>query len=335
MEETDLDLNMILREFVMESGENLGRLGREMMELERRPEDADLLASVFRTIHTIKGTCGFLGYRTLERVAHHAEDILSEIRDGERQLTPQLVSLILETVDVFRTELNSIATTATESGAAHADLLERQENAGLNAASRRPIGTIWNKLPHLVRDLATACGKQIGLEWDGADTELDKTIVEALRDPITHIVRNCCDHGIELPDERVRAGKPAQGRLTLRAFQQNGNVKIEISDDGAGMDPQELKTRAIQKRLLRPVDAGRMHDRELVNLAFLPGLSTARQISNLSGRGVGLDVVKTNIEKIGGAVDISSKLGEGTVVRIQIPLTPAIIVPGCSTVSVL
>jgi two-component system chemotaxis sensor kinase CheA len=419
MEEADLD---IIREFVMESGDNLGRLDREMVALEQRPEDANLLASVFRTIHTIKGTCGFLGYRTIERVTHHAENILSQIRNGERQLTGQLVSLILETVDAVKTELTSIEATATESGAAYADLLERQEAAASQASSgpgadlrrgspeaesgskagpaadstirvnvglldklvslvdelalarnqvlrfsarqqdaslhatsqrldwittelqasvlktrRQPIGTIWNKLPRLVRDLATACGKQIGLEWDGADTEIDKTILEAIRDPLIHIVRNACDHGIETPSERLRAGKPAQGRLMLRAFHEGGSVhilnivNIEISDDGAGIDPQKLKALAIQKGLLWPGQAVRMHDRELVNLAFLPGFSTARQVSNLSGRGVGMDVVKTNIEKIGGTVDLSSRLGQGTMVKIKIPQATL----ACSTAPVL
>jgi len=348
MEETDLH---IIREFVMESGENLDRLDRELVELERRPKDAKLLASVFRTIHTIKGTCGFLGYRTIERVAHHAENVLGQIRDGERQLTPQVVSLILETVDAIKTELTSIAATSTESGAAHADFRGRPEAAGSGAAGQRlnripierqtsvtktrmqPIGTIWNKLPRVVRDLASVCGKQIGLELDGADTMLDKTIIEAIRDPLVHIIRNSCDHGIEPPGERVRAGKPAQGRLRLRAFHESGNVNIEISDDGAGIDPQGLKATALQKGLLGPGQADRMHDRELLHLAFLPGFSTARQVSNISGRGVGMDIVKTNIEEIGGAVEISSSLGQGTVVRIKIPLILATVPQGSAGTS--
>jgi two-component system chemotaxis sensor kinase CheA len=395
MEETDVDS---IKEFLVESAESLGRLDREMVELERRPEDTKLLASIFRTFHTMKGTCGFLGYRTIERVTHHAENILSQIRDGDRPLTPRLVSLILETVDAVKTELASIAVTSTESGAAYTDLLERQQavarladatirvdvglldrlmhlvdelalarnqvlqftagqgDAGLNAARQRldwittelqanvtktrmqPIGAIWNKLPRVVRDLATACDKQIGLEWDGADTSLDETIIEAIQDPLIHIVRNSCDHGIETPGERLRAGKPAQGRLMLRAFYDSGNMvnvlnmanmlNVEISDDGAGVDPQGLKASAIQKGLLRPEQADRLHDRELVNLAFLPGVSTARQVSNVSGRGVGMDVVRTNVEKIGGTVAISSRWGYGTVVRIKIPLTPAILPPG-------
>ncbi len=178
-----------------------------------------------------------------------------------------------------------------------------------------------------VRDLATSLGKQVQLEMEGADTELDRSIIEAIKDPLTHIVRNSCDHGIETPEERVRAGKPPVGRLSLRAYHEGGQVNIEISDDGRGLDPQRIKNKAIQRGLVRPEQAERMSERELLNLLFLPGFSTAERVTNVSGRGVGLDVVKTNIEKIGGVVDLSSRPGEGTTVRIKIPLTLAII-PG-------
>jgi len=436
----DLD---IIKEFVIESAENLGRLDREMVELEQRPADSVLLASIFRTIHTIKGTCGFLGFSVLERITHQAENILSQVRNGERDLTQELVSLILETVDAIKAELTSIESTSRESGAAYDDLVNRQkeaaiavlpanstakqtvltpvaaaselpsdeaepadqlvastqtvrpassdagmpatnlsvaastirvdvgqldklmnlvgelvlarnqilqftainEDVGLNSTSQRlnlittelqegvmktrmqPIGMVWGKLPRVVRDLSAACGKQINLEMEGAETELDKTIIEAIKDPLTHIVRNSCDHGIENPDARVKAGKPSHGRLLLRAFHQGGNVIIEISDDGAGIDPQKVKRSAIEKGLLLPEQAERMRDLELVNLVFLPGFSTAAKVSNISGRGVGMDVVKTNIEKIGGAVDLASKPGQGTTVKVRIPLTLAII-PG-------
>jgi two-component system chemotaxis sensor kinase CheA len=424
----------VIKEFIIESSENLDRLDREMVELEHRPEDGELLASIFRTIHTIKGTVGFLGFHTLELITHHAENILNQIRNGERKLTPALVSLILETVDAIKAELISVEATSKESGAAYPDLIKRQEAAAkqvqeeapmskqdgphhivnevieppaveapilapdtdykdtapktvsvadssirvdvglldklmnlvgelvlarnqvlqfsarqddvnLNATSQRlnlittelqasvmktrmqPIGIIWNQLPRVVRDLATLCGKQITLVMDGADTELDKTIIEAIKDPLTHIVRNASDHGIEKPEARLRAGKPEQGKLTLRAFHEGGNVNIEIADDGAGIDPQKVKASALKKGLLGPEQADRLNDRELGKLVFLPGFSTAEQVSNISGRGVGMDVVKTNIERIGGTVDLSSKLGQGTVVKIKIPLTLAII-PG-------
>jgi len=221
----------------------------------------------------------------------------------------------------------------------------RQDDATLNATSQRlnlittqlqegvmktrmqPIGVVWNKLPRVVRDLAASCGKQISLEMDGAETELDKSIIEAIKDPLTHIVRNCCDHGIELPETRVNAGKSAQGRLTLRAYHEGGQVNIEIIDDGAGINGARVKQKAVEKGLIRPEQAEQMSEREAVNLVFMAGLSTAREVTSISGRGVGMDVVKTNIEKIGGVVDLTSRAGQGTAVKIKIPLTLAII-PG-------
>lgn len=191
----------------------------------------------------------------------------------------------------------------------------------------QPIGVVWNKLPRVVRDLATSFGKQIHLEMEGADTELDKTIIEAIKDPLTHIVRNCCDHGIEKPEVRVRNGKPAYGKLILRAFHEGGQVNIEIADDGAGIDVQALKNKAVQKGLIRLEQAERMTDREALAFIFLAGFSTAAKITSVSGRGVGMDVVKTNIEKIGGVVELVSRLGEGTTLKLKIPLTLAII-PG-------
>jgi two-component system chemotaxis sensor kinase CheA len=415
-----MDDQDVIREFLIESGENLARLDQEMVELEKRPQDPQLLAGIFRSIHTIKGTCGFLGFATLEAVTHLAENILSQLRDGKRQLNPELVTLILETVDVVKTVLLAIEVNGREGPETFADLRQRlesacsqattqasvipphgglppvspeleekaavpkgpsvsdstirvdvvlldklmnlvgelvlarnqvlqftahQEDSALNATSQRlnlittelqegvmktrmqPIGVVWNKLPRVVRDLATSFGKQIHLDMEGADTELDKTIIEAIKDPLTHIVRNCCDHGIEKPEERIRKGKPAQGKLTLRAFHEGGQVNIEIADDGAGMDVQILKTRAVQKGLIRPEQAERLTDREALAFIFLPGFSTAAKVTSVSGRGVGMDVVKTNIEKIGGVVELVSRLGEGTTLKLKIPLTLAII-PG-------
>jgi two-component system chemotaxis sensor kinase CheA len=162
---------------------------------------------------------------------------------------------------------------------------------------------------------------------DGADTELDRTIIEAIKDPLVHLVRNSCDHGIEAPEVRTQAGKPAQGRLALRAYHEGGQVNIEIADDGAGIDVAQVKQKAIEKGLLRSEQAEKLSDREMLNLIFLPGFSTAHTVTNVSGRGVGMDVVKSNIEKIGGVVDIFSRPGEGTTVKLKIPLTLAII-PG-------
>ena len=412
----------VIREFLVESHENLSRLDVELVELEKRPKDAALLASIFRTIHTIKGTCGFLGFSTLEAITHQAESILSQLRDGHRELSRQLVSLILETIDVTRRVLASIEQTGQEGperfeefvgrlraelekpsadapaaselhtpasearleaakpeedaakSSAVADsnirvgvgLLDKlmdlvgelvltrnqilqfnaeREDAALNATSQRlnlittelqegvmktrmqPIGMVWNQLPRVVRDMAVSLGKQIKLEMDGADTELDRTIIEAIKDPLVHLVRNSCDHGIETPEARARSGKSPQGKLTLHAYHEGGQVNIEIVDDGAGIDVARIKQKAIEKGVLRPEHAEKLSDREALNLIFQPGFSTARAVTNISGRGVGMDVVKSHIEKIGGIVDVFSRPGEGTTVKLKIPLTLAII-PG-------
>ena len=191
----------------------------------------------------------------------------------------------------------------------------------------QPIGTVWNKLPRVVRDLANASKKQIRLEMEGAGTELDRTIIESVKDPLTHLLRNACDHGLETPEARIAAGKSAQGTLRMRAFHEGGHVNMEITDDGAGIDPEKVKNKAIAKGLIRPDQAERMDDQEAIQLIFLPGFSTAEKVTNISGRGVGMDVVKTNVERIGGAVEVASQKGTGTTIRIKIPLTLAII-PG-------
>jgi two-component system chemotaxis sensor kinase CheA len=399
----------VVREFLTESYENLSRLELEIVQLEKRPKDAALLASIFRAIHTIKGTCGFLGFSLLEKIAHSAETILCQLREGRRDLNPSLISLILETVDGVKKILASIQETGNEGpdhyaglkasllsaaqgkvegdgpppesrpeesakSPAHVDpnirvgvgLLDKlmdlvgelvltrnqiiqfnaaREDSALNATSQRlnlitselqegvmktrmqPIGTVWNKLPRVVRDTALSLGKQIRLELEGEGTELDRTIIEAIKDPMVHLVRNACDHGVETPETRVRNGKPPQGRLTLRAWHEGGQVNIEIGDDGAGIDVELLKQKAVSAGFLREDSAAQLSDREALNLIFLPGFSTAKTVTNISGRGVGLDVVKSNIEKIGGVVDVTSRPGEGMTVRLRIPLTLAII-PG-------
>ncbi len=447
-----------IREFLVESHENLSRLDQDLVELEKHPQDANLLGSIFRTIHTIKGACGFLSFSTLEGITHKAENLLSQLRDGKRQLTPALVSLILETVDATRKVLASIETCGKEGTLTFEDLTERlrvaaelnvepesqsipvqsvkeaasglkaeppaekispapqegiqpvsekaedrrkgadrrkeerrseedaerhsaavdsnirvgvglldklmdlvgelvltrnqilqfntdREDAALNATSQRlnlittelqegvmktrmqPIGVVWNKFPRVVRDMAVVLGKNIQLEMDGAETELDRTIIEAIKDPLVHLVRNSCDHGIESPEVRLSAGKPPQGTLTLRAYHEGGQVNIEISDDGAGIDIARVKQKALENGLLRPEQAEKMSEREALSLIFEPGFSMAKTVTNISGRGVGMDVVKSHIEKIGGVVDVFSRPGEGATVKIRIPLTLAII-PG-------
>jgi two-component system chemotaxis sensor kinase CheA len=407
-----------VQEFLIESNENLARLDREMVELERRPDDHELLASVFRTVHTIKGTCGFLGFSRLEALAHVTEDLLSDLRNGRRQLDTPLTSIILESVDAIKRILRSIEAGSDEGEPFESELIPRlkqardgapapppaaapatapaepqpagepvalakgpvadanlrvdvglldrlmnlvgelvltrnqlvqynaaRDDSSLNAISQRlnlittelqegvmktrmqPIGLVWNKLPRVVRDLSTALGKEIDLEMDGSDTELDRTILEAIKDPLTHLVRNSCDHGIETPAERLARGKPGKGRLVLRAFHKGGHVNIEIADDGAGIDPGRVKAKAVERNLLSAGQAQRLSEAEAVNLVFLPGFSTAPVVTNISGRGVGMDVVRTHIERIGGTVVLSSQTGRGTTVNVKIPLTLAII-PG-------
>jgi two-component system chemotaxis sensor kinase CheA len=451
MDNTSMEDQETIREFLVESHENLTRLDQDLVELEKHPHDTDLLGSIFRTIHTIKGACGFLAFSVLEAITHQAETLLSQLRDGQRELTPALVSLILETVDATRKVLAAIETSGKEGAERFEDLTERlrvaaqltageetqsapdpsgagtppglvaeaaveksspdlpedgppekeeergrkkeggkeedvarssaavdanirvgiglldklmdlvgelvltrnqilqfnieREDPALNATSQRlnlittelqegvmktrmqPIGVVWNKLPRVVRDMATTLGKQIHLQMDGAETELDRTIIEAIKDPLMHLVRNSCDHGIEVPEVRVRAGKPPQGILTLRAYHEGGQVNIEIGDDGAGIDVARVKQKALENGLLRPEQAEKLSDREALGLIFQPGFSTAQTVTNFSGRGVGMDVVKSHIEKIGGVVDIFSHLGEGATVKMRIPLTLAII-PG-------
>jgi two-component system, chemotaxis family, sensor kinase CheA len=192
-------------------------------------------------------------------------------------------------------------------------------------ARLQPIGSVWKRFPRLARDLALGCGKQVTVEMHGSETELDRGILEAIRDPLTHILRNAVDHGIEAPEQRIRAGKTSAGCLRLRASHQEGRVHIEISDDGAGIDLEGVQRRALEKGLTTPEQAAKMGERELANLVFLPGFSTAERVTNVSGRGIGLDVVRANIEKIGGVVDLQSVTGKGTALRFRIPLTLAIV----------
>jgi len=189
----------------------------------------------------------------------------------------------------------------------------------------QPIGNIWAKFPRIIHDLAHELGKEVQLVMEGKETDLDRTIIEAIKDPLTHLVRNAIDHGIELPETRRLAGKAEQGTLALRAFHEGGQVNIEISDNGQGINISKVKEKAVQRGVVSHDQAARMSDREAFNLIFLPGFSTAEKVTNVSGRGVGMDVVKTNIEKIGGSVDILSEAGQSTTVKIKIPLTLAII----------
>jgi two-component system chemotaxis sensor kinase CheA len=412
----------VLKEFLVESLENLDRLDRELVQLEQAPHDRENLASIFRTIHTIKGTCGFLGLGKLESVSHVGESLLSRMRDGALVLNADITTGLLGMVDAIRRILAAIERTgaepdesfsaiiatlqrlnaspvpdasseslqpAPETAAASASPLDtrpaggerrpgiadtslrvgvglldkltnlvgelvlarnqilqfntaQSDTAFVGATQRlnlvtselqegvmktrmQPIDTVWSKFPRIIRDLATACGKQVRLEMVGRETELDKTIIEAIKDPLTHVVRNSADHGIEAPEIRRARGKNPEGVVTLRAFHEGGQINIEITDDGAGIDPEKVRRKAVDRAMVTAEQAARMTDGEALRLIFVPGFSTAEAITNVSGRGVGMDVVKTNIEKIGGTVDIQSTVGEGTTLKIRIPLTLAII----------
>jgi len=203
--------------------------------------------------------------------------------------------------------------------------ITRELQDGVMKTRMQPIHSIWAKLPRVVRDLSRSVGKQIRVEMEGKETELDKSLIEAMKDPLTHLIRNSVDHGIERPEVRVEAGKPAEGILLLRAYHQGGQVHIEIQDDGAGIDPERICDKAISKGLVTPEQAALMSHADKCKLVFHPGLSTAEQVTNISGRGVGMDVVKTNIDAISGSVDLESVPGRGTTFKIRVPLTLAIV----------
>ncbi|MGD9956214.1 MAG: chemotaxis protein CheA, partial [Candidatus Nanopelagicales bacterium] len=441
-------LDEIAQEFLVESYENLDELDRALVELEKDPGSRPLLASIFRTIHTIKGTSGFLAFNRLEAVTHVGENVLSKLRDGKLDLTPEITTVLLQMVDVVRALLAQIEKTGSEGEldtsdveAALARCLEMQptaapdqpaavepvavpeeqpvvqavvaepvvavpepapvaapvvetaaaavsadddnrrsvadssirvdvglldqlmrmvgelvltrnqvvqytsdlQNVELQRAAQRlnliaselqegvmktrmqPIEGVWSRLPRVVRDLGAQCGKQVKLVMEGRETELDRTLLEAVKDPLTHLVRNAVDHGLETPEDRKAAGKPAEGTLTLKAYHESGQVVVEVTDDGRGMDPAKVGAKAVEKGLVSREQLARMSDREVLDLIFRPGFSTAEAVTNVSGRGVGMDVVRTNIEKIGGSVDLQSTVGEGSTVRVRIPLTLAII----------
>lgn len=189
----------------------------------------------------------------------------------------------------------------------------------------QPIDALWNKFPRVVRDLGAQCGKHVRLEMVGKETELDRTLLEAVKDPLTHLVRNSVDHGVEPPDVRLRAGKAPEGVLTLRARHESGQVVVEVADDGGGIDAARIGAKAVEKGLITAAALERMSPPELLQLIFAPGFSTAAAVTNVSGRGVGMDVVKTNIESIGGTIEVESVPGQGTVCRLRIPLTLAIV----------
>jgi two-component system chemotaxis sensor kinase CheA len=423
-------MDELLREFLTETAESLDHVDAQLVRFEREPNNRQVLSNIFRLVHTIKGTCGFLGLPRLEALTHAAETLMGKFRDG-MAVTGETVSLILAAIDRIKTildgleklqreppgddadligELGRAAARAQDIGSAVAgqgdrraggerrsdqsapdnrdaanlrsatesgdgsvasqsirvsidtldqlmtivselvltrnqllEVLRRHDDSEFNVPLQRlsnvttqvqqevmktrmqPIGNAWQKLPRIVRDLSAELGKDIGLELEGADTELDRQVLDLVKDPLTHLVRNCADHGIESPHERTAAGKPRRGTIRLSASRQGGHVVIEIADDGRGLDTARIRAKALEAGLVSEADMAEKSELQINDLIFAPGFSTAAAVTSISGRGVGLDVVRSNIEQIGGAVDVRSRLGHGTSFVIKIPLTLAIV----------
>lgn len=478
----------LISEFIVETSESLGLLDSELVKLEKNPGDSAILSNIFRVMHTIKGTCGFLGLPRLESVAHAGENVLGKIRDKELEATPQAISLVLEALDVIKALLEHLSEHGEEQAGSDTALIDRlnhfaetgqtdsttaaasappaaaplqepvaaenpfphfrgeddpeiaaamerilaeesakkanghatpspeapamtvapapsaaveivppaaskkvskedgaeaKEPAGAQQSIRvnidvletlmqmvselvltrnqlmqiartkedkdflgplqqlshitselqegvmktrmQPIGNAWSKFPRLIRDLSHELNKKIELEMYGAETELDRQLLEVIKDPLTHMVRNSCDHGIELPAERLAAGKPETGTVNLSAYHEGGHIIIEIKDDGRGINIDRIKQKALEKGLATEAALEEMSNKQIMQFIFAPGFSTAEKVTSVSGRGVGMDVVKTNIEKIGGTIELDSTWGKGSQVAIKIPLTLAIV----------
>lgn len=435
-------MDELTREFLIESQEGLDRMERGLTQLETRPGDPNLLAEIFRAVHTIKGTTGFLGFKRLEKLAHAGENLLSLLRDGKLAADGDVITGLLQLLDALRAILKTIEEEGAEGDGEDTELIERlmvlQTPANLRVraqveaearadhaaagpvpaetpetgdhpasvraietpsapppaqlsapasgsaaesslrvdvtllnrmmnlvgelvltrnqvlqataadprmtmlsrrldmvtadlreavmkARMQPVSNIFSKMPRMVRDLTRTLGRRVRLEMEGQETELDKSLLEAIKDPLTHAVRNALDHGIEPPEVREAAGKDPEGTLRLRAAQEGSHVIIDVSDDGAGIAVERVRAKAIERGLITVEHAAQQSERELLQLIFLPGFSTAAAVTNVSGRGVGMDVVRTNVERIGGKVELESRPGKGTTLRLRIPLTLAII----------
>jgi two-component system chemotaxis sensor kinase CheA len=412
----------LVNEFVIESRDLLERLDRDLVQLEREPGSRQLVASIFRGLHTLKGNALCLSFSRVATVTHAAEDVLARVREGEMAVDAALVDALLEVGDHLRRTLDRIHAThvegdddaapllarlerfvtpptlvrpsplaptlsspsssppsspgvpmpaqlpedtapmrvaslppetpvrvelrllqraaqiAEELGRLRAELEERtspDRSAELTASLRRldgvaadlastvraarmqPLGGLWLSMPRVVRDVALLCGKKVQLETSGAEVELDRAIVEALRDPLVHLVRNAVDHGIETPASRQAAGKSPVGRLALTARRDRGRVLIVLQDDGRGVDLDRVRRQAFRRGLCALEGGSDLDDREAMELIFLPGFSTAERVTHVSGRGVGLDAVKTRVEQLGGRLEVQSEAGRGTTVRLR------------------
>lgn len=484
----DDETQEILNDFLTETTEMIDGLDQKFVELETQPENKDLLNEIFRAMHSMKGSAGFLGFTHLVDITHRAESILNKLRQGEMAVAPEIITVILETVDtvkVIMTEIRSSGTdtkipveamslklddilagklgqpaaapsapaastvaNAPEPAKAAAppppqlgeilvneglatkeqvfdaltaqskqpepkqalgellvaakaisekaldQALQKQEktpkaeeDATIRVETRRldsvmnlvgelvlgrnrlikiggvleqthesdpqvralgetltqlnlvttdlqlavmktrmlPIKKVMAKLPRMVRDLSSKLGKQVRLETHGEETELDKSVADEIGDPLVHLVRNAIDHGIEMPTERHAARKPSEGVLRIAASQEGNSIVIRIQDDGKGIALSKIKAKALSKGLISEAELATMEPREVVNLVFLPGFSTAEKVTDVSGRGVGMDVVRTNIRKMNGTVEIESEEGKGSLITIKLPLTIAII----------
>jgi two-component system, chemotaxis family, sensor kinase CheA len=461
-------MDELLREFLTETNESLDVVDVELVRFERDPNNTGMLDRLFRLVHTIKGTCGFLGLPRLEALTHAAETLMGKFRDG-MLVTGQAVSLILATIDRIKELLDNLERTQREGEGDDRDLIERLEHmalageampAGGRAAEwavgtdvyqmlerplrpgevpldelerafrategpssaatpaspadghvpvpaapgqstpgrdkderadgkvaiqslrvnvdtldhlmtmvselvltrnqlleivrrhedsefkvplqrlsnvtaelqegvmktrMQPIGNAWQKLPRIVRDLAVDLGKEIELELHGEETELDRQVLDLIKDPLIHIVRNCADHGLEHPADRRAAGKPERGLIRLSASHQGSQIIIEIADDGRGLDTDKIKAKALSGAIVAADKIEAMSEAQIHKLVFMPGFSTADEVTNISGRGVGMDVVRNNIDEIGGTIDVKSVLGAGSSFIIKIPLTLAIV----------
>ena len=410
----------LLNDFLAETSEHIEAASSQLVQFESEPSNISIVASIFRLVHTIKGTCGFLGLSRLEKLAHAAEAVVGLLREGSRA-TPELVTVILQAVDRIRLILAELERHAVEPSGDDADLIEaleshlfimegvpgvavepsvdtpsaalpamadpsstadapdrdkraetirvevgtlermmvlvselvltrnqlleisrKDEDEAVKAPMQRlsaltsdlqdsvmrarmqPLSRLFARLPRLVRDLATETRKKLVLVVEGGETELDRQLVEVIRDPLTHMLRNAADHGIESPEARLAAGKPEAGTIHIAASHEAGYITITISDDGRGLDLERVKSKALSSGLVTPVDLERMSDDAIFRFIFLPAFSTAAQVTNISGRGIGLDVVRENIETIGGAIAVAAKPGKGTSFSLKIPLTLAI-----------
>jgi two-component system chemotaxis sensor kinase CheA len=442
----------LLREFVTETNESLDVVDVELVRFEQEPNNAKILDNVFRLVHTIKGTCGFLGLPRLEALAHAAETLMGKFRDGQTA-TSEAVTVVLATIDRIKQILESLEREQREPDGSDEDLItdlermverlgpearpeppsyavgtlthqvlerplrlgedslddlerafretpvdppaakpakpaaaESREDEAAKAANQsirvtvdtlehlmtmvselvltrnqlleivrrhedsefkaplqrlssvtaelqegvmktrmQPIGNAWQKLPRIVRDLSNELGKQIELEMQGAETELDRQVLDLIKDPLTHMVRNSADHGLEPPAERRAAGKSEQGRIRLSAYHEGGHIIVQIADDGRGLDTARIKAKALALGLVSDADAEKLSEAQIHKFIFAPGMSTAAKVTSVSGRGVGMDVVRNNIDQIGGTIDVKSVVGVGLSFTIKIPLTLAIV----------